>query len=95
MIMTTEATTMATTMATTDWKDLIVTGEDGYTWDTLGDLLNKAPANLDTATLAEDGTITSWPDFFLSAEGEDPNWDTPRGPVDWRGFWQALVEARS
>ena len=80
--------------ASVQWKDLIVTGEDGYTYDTLGDLLNRAPANLDGATFDEKtGGITAWPDFFLSAEGEDPGWDTPRCPVDWDGFRAAFQEA--
>jgi hypothetical protein len=74
----------------TRWQDLIVTTE-GETWDPLGELVRTAPANLDDATI-EDGRITAWPGFFISAPGEAPAHDTPRGSVDWTGFATTLAE---
>lgn len=71
------------------WMDLIVSNEDGATGDTLGEIVNICPANLDNATI-EDGKIVAWPGFMLSAPGEEPDWDTPRGAVDWDGIGEAL-----
>ncbi len=67
------------------WTELLVTDSDGITCGTLADMVRDAPANFDTATI-EDGRIVSWPDWFISAPGEEPNWDTPRVDVDWGGF---------
>lgn len=38
--------------------------------------------------------VISWPGRFIAAEGEHPDWDTPRGMVDWTGFELALQKAR-
>ena len=71
------------------WNELIVTDSDGATGDTLGEIVNICPANLDNATI-ENGKITVWPGFMLSAPGEEPDWDTPVGDVDWDGFTEKL-----
>ena len=75
------------------WRELIVTDTDGDSWQTLGELVDSAPANLDNAIIV-DGRIDSWCGFFISAPDEDPDWDTPRNPVDWSGFVSALAKAR-
>ena len=72
------------------WSELIVTDSDGNTGDTLGSMVELCSANLDTAVL-NNGRIVEWPGFILSAPGEEPDWDTPRGPVDWDGFMEALA----
>jgi hypothetical protein len=72
-----------------NWTELVVTDSEGGCNDTLGDIVRASPANLDDATI-EDGRISEWPGFFLSAPGEDPNWDTPRAEVDWTGFVDTL-----
>lgn len=74
-----------------DWRELIITGDDGQEWGLLGAMVRDAPANLNNATI-ENGRITEWPQFMLAAPGEEPNWDTPRGTVDWDGFTTALAE---
>jgi hypothetical protein len=76
-----------------DWKNLIVTDSDGCEYGPLGEMLNIAPANLDTATI-EDGAISAWSGFFLSAPDEDPDYDTPRCEVDWSGFQEAFYSLR-
>lgn len=73
-----------------DWRKLIVTDSDGEEWGELGELVDNAPANLDSARIV-DGAIESWDGFFLSAPGEDPDYDTPRAEVDWTGFEEAIV----
>lgn len=80
------------TMEQTHWRDLVVTDTDGQT-GTLGDLVDHCPANLDNAKI-DDGAIEAWEGFMLSAPGEEPDWDTPRGAVDWSGFADALNTAR-
>lgn len=75
------------------WQNLIVTDYDGDRVGTLGEVMNSCPANLDSARV-EDGKITSWPQYFLSADGEEANWATPYVPVDWKGFANALNIAR-
>ena len=74
----------------TNWKNLIVTDTEGDAAGTLGEFIKIAPANLDTATI-ENGKIIAWPQFFLSAEGEEPDSDTPSDDVDWNGFVDALA----
>ena len=79
-------------MTTVNWRDLRVTDNQGVTAaESLGHFVDHAPANLDNAII-EDGKITEWPDFSLSAEGEDPEWDTPLVDVDWSGFAEALAK---
>jgi hypothetical protein len=74
------------------YTELIVTDAEGCCAGTLGDIVENAPANLDTATV-RNGKITEWPQFFLSAEGEEAGWDTPRVAVDWTGFVGRLASA--
>lgn len=74
------------------WRELVVSDSDGA-WGPLGELVENAPANLDDATI-EHGMIVYWPGMFLAAPGEDPDWDTPRGEVDWAGFEDKLRACR-
>lgn len=76
------------------WRELLVTDDDGHTCGTLCDMVELAPANLDTATLADNGAIIEWPQWFISAPGEDPDSDTPHRQVDWNGFSDALDLSR-
>lgn len=82
-------------MNTIHWQNLNVTDADGQHAGTLGEMVRLSPTNLDSAILNEDGSLSEATGFFLSADGEDPDWDTPRGPVDWNGFREALQAARS
>jgi hypothetical protein len=77
----------------TNWNELRVSDAEGDSWGKLGALVADAPANLDSATITN-GEITEWPGFFLSVDGEDPNWDTPACEIDWTGFTTALKTAR-
>jgi hypothetical protein len=77
-----------------NWKNLLVTDSDGDSWGELGAVVSSAPANLD-GVVVENGAISEWNGFYLSAEDETPDWDTPRGAVDWTGFTEALSEARA
>lgn len=88
-------TTTNSAAETVSWKNLMVTDAEGDDWGTLGDMVRSAPANLDGAQIGEDGGIDSWPGFFLSAEGETADWDTPRAEVDWTGFAEIIGEARA
>lgn len=83
-----------TTTETISWRDLIVTGSEGDVAGTLGWFVGNAPANLDDAKV-EGGKVVEWPGFFLSAEGEEADWDTPKADVNWEGFDAALNAARS
>jgi hypothetical protein len=77
------------------WTELKITDANGDTQAvSLGNLVETAPENLDSATIAN-GRIAEWPQFFISAPGENPDWDTPREEVDWGGFPEALRIARA
>ena len=79
---------------TTNWRNLVVTdGNDPSAQATLGDLVDNAPANLDNAVIV-DGRISEWSNYFLSSPGEEPDYNTPQGEVDWTGFERALNRAR-
>lgn len=84
-------------MSTIKWSDLIVTGEDNQPGGTLGEWLSE-PHYHESALASirmRDGHIESWDSYFISAPGEEPEWDTPRVPVDWNGFEAALTTAKS
>jgi hypothetical protein len=46
-------------------------------------------------TLAADGSVDSWDGYFVAAQGEDHDCDTPRCAVDWSGFAEAVAEIRA
>lgn len=73
-----------------DWTDLMVTDAEGASGGTLGNLVMSAPANLDSAVLNAEGRIIAWPDFFISAEGEEADWNTPHAAVNWTGLRKQL-----
>ncbi len=75
-----------------NWRDLEVHIEDpdltylGH----LGEILEDAPANLDSCTLDAQGGIEGrrWPGYVVAAPDGEP------GGVDWTGFAAALAAAR-
>lgn len=67
------------------WTALLVTDSEGDSRGTLGELVKSNPEQLGTADILA-GQIIEWPQFFLSAPGEEPDWDTPHAAVDWTGF---------
>ncbi len=75
-----------------NWRDLRVYGIDGFL-GFLGELVDVASASLDYCELSIDGNIESWPQHFIAASDEEPDWDTPRVAVDWTGFVEALSGA--
>jgi hypothetical protein len=77
---------------TTNWRDLTITVGEGETGN-LGEIADNYPETLDGATIVN-GAIDTWTGHFLSAPGETPDWDTPRGAVDWTGFEDALARGR-
>jgi hypothetical protein len=76
-----------------NWRELIVTDTEAFVVGTLGEVVDLMPANLDNIVI-ENGRISEWQDYFISAPGEDCDHDTPAGPVDWTGFEHALAIAR-
>lgn len=72
------------------WNELIVTDRDGNNLGSLGEIVTNSPQMLKHATF--DGSALTWPDYFLSVDGEEPDWDTPRAPVDWTGFEIEITE---
>lgn len=75
-----------------NWKDLIVTDAEGGTVGTLGEEVEAAGNSLRNIWF-EDGKLVEWPQFFVSAPGEEPGPDSPREAVDWTGFSEALAAA--
>lgn len=77
-----------------NWRTLGVIGNDGESLGTLGEVLgNASTAAITEIELNDDGSIDTWGDHMIAAPGEEPDWDTPRVPVDWSGFAAALSEA--
>lgn len=78
------------------WQDLLVYDSYNaqYSNTRLGNYIAEAEeCELRRITLDNDGRLVSWSDFFVAADGEEPDWDTPIESVDWSGFAEA-IEAR-
>jgi hypothetical protein len=72
------------------WRELIVTdGRDNGQVGTLGNIVDNELMHIEDAEI-RDGKILQWHGYFISAPGEDPDWDTPFVEVDWTGFEEAL-----
>lgn len=73
------------------WKSLIVTDSDGNS-DTLSNMVADSEwiDEVRKARLDARGAISEWADYFISLPGEEPDSDTPRSPVDWSGFREAI-----
>ena len=78
--------------AGTPWRELEVTNCDNERVGNLSGFIGTG-FRVDFIVV-RDGKIAEWPDFFIAAPGEEPDWDTPRGAVDWTGFVEALEAAR-
>ncbi len=77
-----------------NWRNLGVTNNDGESLGTLGEVLdNASDAAITEIELNDDGSIDTWADHMIAAPDEEPDWDTPRVPVDWTGFALALADA--
>ncbi len=81
-------------MQTINWRELKVYGEDGFL-GLLGELVSDGDAGLDHCEAKGDGSIDIWPQHFVAAPDEEPDWDTPRVAVDWTGFAESLADAIS
>jgi len=84
-------------MSTINWRQLTATYAGGESCN-LGELLDNACRGRDTIggiVLDETGKIIEWQEVFVSADGEDPDCDTPRCPVDWTGLTEAVANARA
>ena len=66
----------------TTWKDLIVYDDECRELGTLGEITQDRPEMVSVFHHPSD----DWPGHFIAEEGEEPDWDTPRGAVDWEGF---------
>jgi len=64
------------------WKDLIVYDDECRELGTLGEITQDHPEMVSVFNHPLDG----WPGHFIAAEGEEPDWNTPKGEVDWEGF---------
>jgi len=72
-----------------NWRELRVSGQDDI--GSLGELVDSSYAGLsgiDGVTAA--GAISGWHQHFISAPGENPDWDTPHDMVNWAGFSASL-----
>ena len=68
-----------------NWRILRVANDDGDDIGSLEELLEDDSADLETLEIDSAGRPT-WPDHFLSAPDEGPEWDTPQQKIDWQGF---------
>ena len=71
------------------WENLNVRDGDGCPIGSLLDVVTQSPDILLMATV-RGGKIIQWPDYYISADDEIPDWDTPRGDINWTGFTEAL-----
>ena len=74
----------------THWTELTVTDEAGVRLLPLGALVAEGYDRLPDIALDAFGGIDQWQQHMIAAPGEEPDWDTPRGDVDWAGFMAAL-----
>ena len=65
---------------TTHWRDLIVYEADGEV-GRLGSLDMETTISVLHNATWDDGLELAG--YFLAAPGEAPDWDTPKGSVDW------------
>ena len=77
----------------THWTELTVTDESGVRLVPLGALVAAGYDRLTDIALDANGAIDQWQQHMIAAPDEQPDWDTPRGPVDWTGFHAALLTA--
>ena len=84
---------MTTTTQTIHWRKLIVSTGNAAEGTELGIVTDTDDSSL-LYVQVENGRIVSWPQFYISAPGEDPDWNTPSVPVDWTGFGQAVQTVR-
>ena len=84
---------MTTTNQTINWRELIVSTGDAVEGTELGIVTDTDDSSLLSAQV-ENGRIVSWPQLYISAPGEDPDWNTPNVPIDWTGFDQAVQTVR-
>ena len=84
---------MTTTTQTIHWRKLIVSTGNAAEGTELGIVTDTDDSSL-LYVQVENGRIVSWPHLFISAPGEDPDWNTPSVPVDWTGFGQAVQTVR-
>lgn len=74
-------------MNVTHWHDLGVYDADGNHIGTMLDLFQSGGTELEKIDgISADGGIDGWEGYYIASPGEEPDWDTPRGPVDWDGF---------
>ena len=81
----------------THWRDLNATNGPGSTVK-LGEYLDAAArgeCEIGDITLNDYGSIIEWAGVMISADGEDPDWNTPRATVDWTGFVDAVNAVRN
>lgn len=71
------------------WRDLVVYRDTAVT---LGAMVDSKDAGLAVLLLSDDGAIDTWPGHLVAGPSEEPEWDTPKVPVDWAGFREALAE---
>ena len=75
------------------WRELVL-WNDGVACN-FGSFMERADASSVAALrLLANGRVSEWSQFFLSAPDEEPDWDTPRRRVNWRGLKTAVAAAR-
>lgn len=77
-------------METLNWKNLIVSTGDAEQGTELGSLVENDDTSL-LAVTVENGRISTYPQNYLSAPGEEASWNTPGVQIDWTGFTDALA----
>ena len=79
----------------TRWQDLTAWGQEDERLGLLSDLL-EARHDMLRHIETPPGSDPVWQNMYLNltADDEEPSWDTPHGEVDWTGFADALNEVR-
>jgi len=73
-----------------NWRKLNVINCEEDELGKMEDVLAKYPSILRTLELDDTGAIYGWDRHFAYADGERYDCDTPRVPVDWTGFRDAV-----
>ena len=76
------------------WKELIITDGEGFS-ESLPNVVDDSDTCMGIFVDVEfdDGVPISIPYYFIALPGEDPNFDTPKEPINWDGFEDAVEKS--
>ena len=80
---------------TMHYRELRLVDAQGKSETTIGDALEQAIRLIEMSEFSgvvfdADGSVSSWDDYFIAADGEEPDCATPGCDVEWSGFRESV-----